>query len=465
MFKLRKIFTCFLLTFLLFSSSVLATDAVVLMDTAAPIQESTPIAAQTISDDLYLYNTDSYTLNDNVNGNVFASSLKFTTNPRNNGGTISGNLFIISSDTVIGSDVVYSDTKDSSGNYLIKSINSKSVIKGNVYVLSDNFTLEAGSEIQGDLYLLSTNAEIQQDAIIKGNAFISSTNITLNGQVSGSAYIMSDNFTMNYLGYINRDLFLNSQNATLAGVINRNAFATVSNELITTSYFRISQNLSVTDANNFTFAGEIKGNAIINTKNLSFKNSDSEKCIIGGNLKYSTQNEITVPDGIVTGEVTSSEYKKSVEEGITTEEAIISFLTLIVYVFAIVYFFKLFAPKVMENLATFNFKNTFISFGVGFASFFLAFVLLFALLITGIGLTLSLVVLAGYLLVLGLALPVFLYSIANIIKLKLNILVRLLLVTAVYYLVTLIPVVGPLAMFIALFIGTGKILLNLFKKK
>ena len=33
------------------------------------------------------------------------------------------------------------------------------------------------------------------------------------------------------------------------------------------------------------------------------------------------------------------------------------------------------------------------------------------------------------------------------------------------FVITLIPVVGPLAIFIVLFIGTGKILLNVFNKK
>ena len=142
MLKFKKLFICIVLSFMLLSSTVLATDKVMPISAETPIsisEETQTNTPESVYEDLYIYNTDSYTLNDIVYGNIFASTTKFVTNPKNNGGTISGNLFIVSNEVVIGSDVSYSDNTDKNGNYLISSINSKSIVNGNVYAVSDSF--------------------------------------------------------------------------------------------------------------------------------------------------------------------------------------------------------------------------------------------------------------------------------------------------------------------------------------
>ena len=338
MIKFKKLFTCFMLTLILLSSSVLATDVMPISEEQPVSIENTPATntPESIYEDLYIYNTDSYTLSDIIYGNVYASTTKFATNPRNQGGTISGNLFVLSSEVIIGSDVSLSDAKDKEGNYIISSVNSKTIIEGNVYVCADSFTMEAGSEIHGDLYVASTkNINIHQDAVIKGNIYATGSQISLNGQVSGSAYITGDKFDMNYFSYISRDLYLNTGSANLAGVIYRNAFVTVTDKLVTTSYFRVNQNLSVDYANNFTFSGEVKGNAYINAKNLSFDNTDNQKCVINGNLKYATQNETKVPDGIVTGDVSKADFKKISSNKFSVVDAMFNFFVILVYILVV----------------------------------------------------------------------------------------------------------------------------------
>jgi len=472
MLKLRKFITCLVLALILVSSSVLATDTNVMPisnETAIKIEEAdttnSPETAKTIYEDLYIYDTDYYSLTDIVYGNVFASTTRFITDPRNNGGVISGNLYLLSNEATFKSDVSYSNNKDKNGNDIISSINSRSVINGNVYVLADSFTLEAGSEIRGDLYVASTNVTIEQDTVIDGNVFITANNIYFNGQVSGSAYITSENFNMDYFAYISRDLYLNSQNITLAGVIYRNAFITAYDKLSTTSDLRIDQNLSVDFANDFTFSGEVKGNATINAKKLSFKNDNNEKCIIHGDLKYGTKNEVSIPDGIVLGQVSTSEYVEMTSNSFSLKNAIINLFTLLLYVFAIVILSKRIAPKAVKNLSALNAKNTLISLLAGLVSLLAIFVLFMLLLVIGIGMPLALVFIIGYLFALGLALPLLLNDIANAIKLKQNILVKLLIVTVILYLISLIPTFGIAFLFITLLIGIGRILLSLFSRK
>lgn len=469
MLKLKKFFICFVLAILLISSSVLATD-----NTVMPINEETPTTieestttntAKSLYEDIYIYDTDSYTLNDIVYGNIFASTTKFVTNPRNNGGVISGNLFVVSDEVIIGSDVSYSDNKDKYDNYIISSINSKSVINGNVYVFSESFTLEAGSVIYGDLYVASTNIDIHPDSVVNGNIFITGTNINLKGQIGGSAYITAEKFDMNYFGYISRDLYLNSTDATISGVIYRNAFITVSNKLETTPYFRVDQNLSVDFANDFVFSGEVKQNAKINAKNLSFNIAENGKCIINGNLDCATKNEITVPDEIVVGEVTHSEYVEMDNNKLSIQNGMLTFFGLLVYVFVIVLLSRLIAPNAIKNLSILDLKNIAISFVIGFVSLIAIVLLLILLLTSGVGLALALLFVIGYLFVLGLALPLLLHDIVKTTKWKMNLFVKILIVTAIFYIISLIPVIGSPFVFATLLIGTGRILLGLFKKK
>lgn len=473
--NLKKFFACFCIAILLISSSVLATDInngpvddvadVPMLISESPNTTATPVTAESIYKDLYIYDTNSYSLSDIVYGNVFASTTKFVTNPKNNGGIISGNLYLISSEAVIESDVAYSNNKDKNGNYIVNSINEKSIINGNAYVLSDTFTLQAGSEIHGDLYVAANTVNIEQDAVVDGNLFVTASEVNLNGQVSGSAYITTDTFNMTYFTYITRDLYLNCNNATLAGVVYRNAFITAYDKLLTESDFRVSQDLSVDFAKDFTFSGEVQGNAEINAKNLAFKNDNSEKCIIRGNLKYATESNTEIPDGIVSGQVTTDKYVEKTNNKLSLKSLVFSFFTLLVYVLAIVFLARVFTANAVSKLDKVDLKNTLISLGIGLVSMFAITILFILLVLCGIGISLAFFFIVGYLLILGLAVPLFLYNIADMIKLNLNIYVKLLIVTAVLYAVSLIPVFGSGVVFIVLLVGIGRILLTLFNRR
>lgn len=464
MLNLKKFFICFILALMLFSSITLATDNqddILLIST----ENTNTSTAASVQEDLYIYNTDSYTLNDIVYGNVFTSTNKFVTNPKNNGGIVYGNLFLVSSEVIIGSDVTYSNNKDKNDNYLIDSINSHSVINGNVYALSDSFTLEAGSEIYGDLYVASTKVTIEPNAVVYGNIFITANDINLNGQTKGSVYITAENFNMNYYSYIEKDLYLNATNINLQGVIFRNAFITAYNDLVTTSDFKINQNLSVDMAINCTLSGTINGNVSVNTKNLTLKNDADNICVINGNLNYATEKDMQIPDGIVAGTVTTSKFVDNSINRISISSLMLSFFVLLVYVFAVVFLSKKFAPNAMKKLSSITVKNLILNLVIGVISIFAIFVFVITLLLTGVGVVLALFALVAYLFLLGLVLPLFLNQIAELLNFKLNAYVKLLVVTVVFYLISLIPTLGSTIVFISALVGIGQILFSLFKKQ
>ena len=87
------------------------------------------------------------------------------------------------------------------------------------------------------------------------------------------------------------------------------------------------------------------------------------------------------------------------------------------------------------------------------------------LLVSNVGLVLALLLVVAYLFVVGLALPLLLYDIVKTNKWKMNLIVKTLIVTAIYYVISLIPVIGTPFVFITLLAGTGRLLSNIFKKK
>ena len=466
MFKFKKFFLCLVLAMLLLSSAVFATDNAVLLTAPVTDEAKATEKFQTINEDKYVYDSESFSLSDVVNGNVFASTTnKFVTNPRIGGGIISGNLFVLSNDVVIESDVVYSNEKDKKGNYMISSTNSKSIIYGNVYVLANSFTLQAESEIHGDLYVLASNVNIEQNSVVEGNIFLSSSNVTLNGQIKGSIYATAQSFNMDYYTYIERDLYLNANKATLSGLVYRNAFITAGESLATDSDFKVNQNLTVNSADSFTFSGKVNGNATINAKDLKFKNDNEEVCVIYGDLKYGTKSEVTIPDNVVTGKVEVTEYVEQNENKVSFSKLVLGLFTLLVYVFAVVFLAKRYAPNAIEKLPSITVSHMFINLGIGLASFFVIFVLFVLLCISGIGVSLAFAFVAVFLFICAIALPLFLNNIVNTLKFKANPYIKLLAVTGILYLISIIPVFGSAVMFVVMLISIGEVLFTVFNRK
>ena len=471
MLKFKRVFLLVILALVLISSSVLATNTTLTSENDSNntddnkqivySKSSSPI--ETINKDCFISKQSTYSLDNIVNGNIFGTVSKFTTNPRNGGGILSGSLYLISSDVVIGSDITYSNEQDSNNNYKVESINSKSSIDGSVYVITDSFTLEAGSEILGDLYIVADKVNIEQNSEIGGNVFITSKSVTINGQISGSAYINCENFSMQYYSYITRDLYLNSETANISGIICRNAL--IHSEVLNTlSGFRTHGNFSVKYAKKCEFTGEVFGDVDINAEKLVFKNDSNEKSEIRGNLKYATKEHCDIPDGIVKGKISEGKFKDYSHTSYKFKDYLLGFISLFTYVVVTFIIFKKFAPGTIKNLPELNLRNFLIGLCFGMLSFFIVFVLFVILLLLKIGIYLAFALCFGYLLILFLALPFFVYQIANTLNVKWNLLLKLFIICIALYIIKFIPVLGSLVTFLIIVSGIGQIFMNIFKK-
>lgn len=420
--------------------------------------------------DLYIENESEYSLKDIISGNAFISVDTFNTDPSASGGIIEGNLYVAASNVNIKSDVIYSETeKDDLGNPQI-TINSYSTISGSAFIVANKVVIEPGSRIYGDLYICASEVELMRDAIIYGNVFVLADTLNISSEIGGDLYATVNTYNMEYYGFISRDLHLVADNSNINGYVYRNSFID-SNNIVTQDKFINQNGFTITDADNVTFSGEVMGNANINSKNLSFKNTDNGNdlvCQIDGNLSYSTKQEISVPEGVVLGDISYSNYTSSTSTLSIIWMYILNLLELLVFVYIIYLLISKFATKYIDKLSNISGINLLKYLGIGLG-FLVAIPLICALLfVIRIGTILGFILLLIYALVFIIAKPIFIVSIATFLKNKLNnkisIYLYILVFSIILFFIGLIPYVKFVVFLLLHLIGIGMIANGILKK-
>lgn len=470
MLKNFKRFFIIALFTLLITSTVFAED----ISTTSPIHDNTISSINSKNDDrdkdISVRNNDNYSINENINGNAFISTKNLTISPSKNTNLpliVNGDVFAFSSNTIIESNVVYSDSKDKTGNYMIDKINSTSKIQGNVYVVAtDTFTLDSGSIIDGDLYVSATTVNINNQSTIKGNLFVfANSTLNLNGNVSGSVYGITNICNISYSGHIEKDLALTvTESANISGKIDRDTkINSEKGKVVTSSDFITGRDLLI-DVDNFEFAGEVKGNVKIVAKALGFNNN--KNCVIHGNLDYSSKSEMSIPDGIVKGQTTFSKYTDRNSISYILLSKVISYISLLLYVFVISLIFKYISPNFIEKLSNITTTNIFIGLGVGFGLILALFPILLLLIITNFTISLAFVLLLSITFITAISVPLFILAISKAWKFeKINLYLKMLIVTSILFIVSLIPNIGTTLLLLFIIISVGKVLIGLFYKK
>lgn len=466
--KFKLLITFFTLFLLLFSSLCFATDS---------DYGIMPISEVDFEQETNIRNSDLYVddeiadIKNTINGNVFASASTLNIDPKDNGGIIEGNLFAAAKNVNIKSNVTYSDTeKDDIGNPAI-SIDKACTISGNVFVSANKLVIEPGCKIYGDLYVCAKEVELSQAAIIYGNVFIASNKLTVNSEIGGSLYATARSFDMQYFGFISRDLHLSAETATLNGYIYRNSFIEAKN-ITTNDKFINEKDFNVTDANNLTFSGEVKGNAKINAKNITLKNKSNNKdltCKINGNLSYSSKQEIQISEGIVSKDaVTYSKYVPAESSLSSIWDFILDLITTLVCIFVIYFIISKFAPNYLSTISNISGMSLLKYLGIGFGLLILIPIIAILLFLSNVGSILGIILLFIYILLIIIAKPIFVISIATLAKeklsIKMNTYLYILVITILLSLIALIPYVGFIVSLLISFTGFGIIIKNLIVK-
>ncbi len=327
-------------------------------------------------------------------------------------------------------------------------------ILDDTYVVAGNAIIE--SEIFGDLYIVggsvTINNNVHEDLVVIGGRVVVTGDVTGDVRVAGGQVAV--------YGNVGDDIII------AGGQVDIGKSSVVGGSLIS-------------GAGILTVEGEVKedirggmgmlilngivGNDVIVT--IEDTMSVSDTAVIGGHLKYSALLESTIPENVVKGEIAFNKFEReTVLENLTYVFFISKILSLI-SALILALFLVLLIPKALTRSAKITKDNLLKAFGVGLLTMITAFIAALILLITIVGISAGLVILAMLAIFIYFAkvfVAVWLASYVfnfrrKISHIKLFGMVALALLA--YYLVGLIPFVGWAINLILFMIGIGSIVL------
>lgn len=318
---------------------------------------------------------------------------------------------------------------------------------------------------KSDVYLSGDDVTI--DYIVDGNLFVFANNVTINSQIGGDAFICASNVTIGEQGYVFSNLFTLSKTVDIKGVVYDLYAASQSTTI--DGYIYRDAHIGSDIVNIF---GTVGRDAHIGCNSINFvkdTNSDS-KGVINGNLEYSAENELAIPEGSVTGE-TKFEKETSFEDN-SIQDTIMRLGTFVVTVVVIWLLCLWLAPKFLKNADTLlTTKKVLPVIGFGILAPIAGIVIAVALFILGLTTTLAFLLLAVLFTLIAISTSIFVITINNIIckKLKMEktlITLGMLIVSSiVLWLIGLIPYLGTFIGLIAVVLGLGIILSSIILKE
>lgn len=312
---------------------------------------------------------------------------------------------------------------------------------------------------QGDVYL--TGDDVTIDYIIDGNLFVFANTVNIYSQIGGDAFIYANNINIQPGSYIFGNLFAVSPNITVGGSI-YDLYAYSNNIQISGYIARDVRAIS----KDFTLSGMIGRNVFLRTNNIQVNTSEEDtiatKASISGDLNYSATQEISIPDGVVAGNVNFTKVENS---SISIQSYILSlgkFLVTVVIVWLLCLWL---APKFLDRTNRILTKKLPSTIGLGILTPILLIIAFVILILLGITSTIAGLSLLMLLLACIISSSIFVIAINNLICKKLKVektvgkLGILILTAIVLWLVCLIPFVGRIISIVVAILGIG-ILIN-----
>ena len=342
----------------------------------------------------------------------------------------------------------------------------------NEEAISSEETSSEDSFKKSDIYLIGDNITI--DYIIDGNLFVIANSVTINSQIGGDAFIMADSITIEEQGYVFSNLFAVSDDLNIKGVV-YDVYA-LSKKTNLSGYIYRDLKISSDD---LSISGIVGRNAFVNCSNLTFsqanESENSESKItsngsINGNLNYSAPNEISIPEGAVSGETNYTKEITQETNSFNLQDAIISLVSMIVTIVIIWLICLWLAPKFLNNTTQLITKKPLPVIAYGILTPIAIVIVSIIALLLGITAKIGLLAFMVLFILILIGSPIFIITINNIIcnKLKIEKTAKtfgiLILSSIVLWLIELIPYVGFIVGLIAGIIGLGIITMSLLKR-
>lgn len=217
---------------------------------------------------------------------------------------------------------------------------------------------ETASWTNSDLYVAQDTVEVSN--IVDGNAFIVGKDVTISGEIGGDLFVIADKLTIDG-GYIYSSIFACANEITINGVV-YDVYA-MCNTFNLESNGYVYRDMKVMGST-INLNGSVRRNAYIEAGDIHF--AEGIETSIYGNLEYSSEKEITIPDGAVAGEV---KYTKAIQEekslASTITSYVIDLLTTLCFTFVIALIFLWLTPKFVERVGKMGVAKSFASLGIG----------------------------------------------------------------------------------------------------
>ncbi len=318
---------------------------------------------------------------------------------------------------------------------------------------------------KSDVYLAGDNVTI--DYIVDGNLFVFANHVTINAQIGGDAFICASSVTVGEQGYVFSNLFTFAKDVIVNGVV----YDLYSASETTTINGYVYRDVRI-GSNSVSILGTVGRNAYIDCNHLNFvqgTDENSKHGVINGNLDYSSKDEISIPEGVVSGQTNFE--KETISNDNSIQDKIISLITFIVTVIAIWLICLWLAPKFLKNSpALLTSKKVLPVIGFGILTPIVAIILSVIFLVLGVTSTLTLLLIMALILLMAIGTSIFVITVNYIVcdKLKLEktiqILGMLVASSVVLWLIGLIPVLGSIIEIIAVLLGLGIVVSNIVLK-
>ncbi|MFH1508976.1 MAG: hypothetical protein ABIE68_02320 [bacterium] len=341
------------------------------------------------------------------------------------------------------------------------TIAADEIIEDDIFLFGDTITIDG--EVKGKVFamgnmvkmdgkvedLISFASQVDIDGEVTGDAIIGAMAVNINGSIGDNIVVGSSNFNLNDEATIGRDLYMGAAQAMLDGEVKRNLNA---------------------GTGRMNLAGKVDGNMFSQSSNTSF-GSDAK---VGGNFSYDEKDQISTPTGkiisdFVDGKVATTNFSLIKHDQrnnyIPSIFEFIYKLGGVLIGLIVVWLFPKKAKEIMMTKNMFNWMNMLIGIVVIFVMPFLALMILLTL----IGIPISLLLLALY--------PIFIYlgKIAAGVWLGGRILnskkgsenspfYALLIGMAILIVASFIPAFGWLAPFVFTVFGIGLVFKIIYKK-
>lgn len=328
----------------------------------------------------------------------------------------------------------------------------------------DNSGLQGDNYKKNDVYLTDENVTI--DYIVDGNLFVCADTVTINSQIGGDAFILAKKIIINKEGYVFSNLFAISDSIEIKGVV-YDVFALAKNLTISNGYIYRDVKASCETLN---INGTIGRNAFINCPNINFNTEEGSKGVIYGDLNYSSNSEISIPENVVTGKVIYTPIQET-ENEITIQSILFDLGSFIAFVLIIWLICLILAPKFLNNTNSYVGKKSIAILGFGLLALISIPIACIILILLQLTIGFSFVLLAIYILALVISKSLFTIIANNYICSKLNInknlgiLGMLIISSIVVWAISQIPYVGGFISFIIIVLGLGILVYSIFPKK